>query len=275
MAWIELHDTLPDHDKVLELSEALKMDKDMVVGKLVRLWTWALNNREDGLFKARDVATIAEVMRFAKKPQILVNALVEARLLDATPDGYYIHDWDERVGMLISKREKIRSQARDRKKKQRLKERDVTPDFEQSHANVTPDVTQCHTVTKTVPKPYISQSLSFPPSSSLSSSSARTVTGTEDGGTEGPDLDAVEAQIEAHILREIYSADLVDAIALEIKNAINGDDPSLSETCRRLKFRHVEQVILALRDQGEVRNPAAYIRACLKNSMLNEAALSV
>jgi len=105
MAWIELHDTLPDHDKVLDVSEALKMDKDMVVGKLVRLWTWALNNREDGIFKARDIATIAEIMRYKGKPKNLVDALVRARLLDQAGDAYVIHDWDERVGMLLAKLE--------------------------------------------------------------------------------------------------------------------------------------------------------------------------
>ena len=34
MAWIELHDNLPDHNKVLDVSEALKRDKDLVVGKI-------------------------------------------------------------------------------------------------------------------------------------------------------------------------------------------------------------------------------------------------
>jgi len=50
MSWIEIHDNLPDHPKVGEVAEALKMDNDAVVGKLVRLWTWAINNREDGVF---------------------------------------------------------------------------------------------------------------------------------------------------------------------------------------------------------------------------------
>ncbi len=102
MAWIELHDTLPDHDKVITVATALNMDKDLVVGKLVRLWVWALNNREDGIFRARDISTIAEVMRFRGKAQRLVDALVHARLLDCAEDTYVIHDWDERVGMLLA-----------------------------------------------------------------------------------------------------------------------------------------------------------------------------
>ena len=130
MAWIELHDTLPDHDKVLSVAESLKLDKDMVVGKLVRLWVWALNNREDGTFKARDIETIAEVMRFKGKPQKLVDALVAARLFDRIEDlftgevCYVIHDWDERVGMLLAKRETVRAQTRARVQKHRKKRMD-------------------------------------------------------------------------------------------------------------------------------------------------------
>lgn len=125
MAWIELHDNLPDHDKVLAVSEALNMDKDLVVGKLVRLWTWAVNNREDGAFKARDISTIAEVMRFKGKPQRLVDALVGARLLDRVGDTYVIHGWDERVGMLLAKRETARAQTRERVKRHRDKRRNA------------------------------------------------------------------------------------------------------------------------------------------------------
>ena len=108
MAWIELHDTLPDHKQVLAVATALKADKDLIVGKLVRLWVWALNNREDGRFIMQDVATIAEIMRFKGKPQKLITALLDARLLDYDGCNYMIHDWDERVGMPLAKRETSR-----------------------------------------------------------------------------------------------------------------------------------------------------------------------
>ena len=165
MAWIELHDTLPDHDKVLSVAESLKLDKDMVVGKLVRLWVWALNNREDGTFKARDIETIAEVMRFKGKPQKLVDALVAARLFDRIEDlftgevCYVIHDWDERVGMLLAKRETVRAQTRARVQKHRSKKPGngkVTQGNAECNAlhscYVTDAVTVCNAAT--VPKPY-------------------------------------------------------------------------------------------------------------------------
>lgn len=152
MAWIELHDTLPDHDKVIAVATALNVDKDLVVGKLVRLWTWALANREDGVFRMRDIATIAEVMRFKGKPQRLVDALVQSRLLDCVDDTYIIHDWDERVGMLLAKREVTRSQARERQRKKREQNGNVTRDNSVTDENVTGECHACHAVT--VPKPY-------------------------------------------------------------------------------------------------------------------------
>lgn len=141
MAWIELHDTLPDHHKVIEVATALKMDKDLVVGKLVRLWVWALNNREDGIFKAQDVSTIAEIMRFKGKPQRLIEALVQARFLDYDGCNYIIHDWDERVGMLLEQREVSRSQARERQRRKRKKDAHVTRDNSVTDENVTDE---CH-----------------------------------------------------------------------------------------------------------------------------------
>lgn len=149
MAWIELHDTLPDHPKVIDLADLLKLDKDAVVGKLVRLWTWALNSREDGFLRAKDIVTVADVMRFKGKPQRLVEALVEVQLLDQSEGGYTIHDWDEHVAMLMEKREMKREKDRLRKQRQREKSH-------AGHADVTRDMdVTCHDGhAVTVPKPY-------------------------------------------------------------------------------------------------------------------------
>lgn len=154
MAWIELHDNLPDHEKVIEVAATLKMDKDMVVGKLVRLWTWAVNNREDGLLRDHDISTVAEKMRFRGKPQHLIDALANARLLDPVDGGYMIHDWDERVGMLMAKREDARAQSRQRTARYRARQKgeDVTAGNALQERDVTDEVTPCNAVT--VPKPY-------------------------------------------------------------------------------------------------------------------------
>ena len=157
MAWIELHDTLPDHEKVADMADMLKMDKDMVVGKLVRLWTWAINNRSDGKLKPRDVDTIAEVMRFKGKPRKLLDALLSVRMIDVSDDGYCIHDWEQYAGMLMAKREAQRAQNRARQQRRRDKEKETRD----GNANVTRDITRDITLEKrdsnavTVPIPYL------------------------------------------------------------------------------------------------------------------------
>lgn len=120
MAWIEVHDTLPDHPKVLRAAKALKLDSDALVGKLVRLWVWALGNREDGMLNDLDADRLDVIMQYKGKASALLEALVVNRLLDALPNEHYmIHDWDEHVMMLRDKREEKRKQNAERVKRYR------------------------------------------------------------------------------------------------------------------------------------------------------------
>lgn len=120
MAWIEVHDTLPDHPKVLRAAKALKLDSDALVGKLVRLWVWALGNREDGVLNDLDADRLDVIMQYKGKASALLEALIANRLLDALPDEHYmIHDWDEHVMMLRDKREEKRKQNAERVKRYR------------------------------------------------------------------------------------------------------------------------------------------------------------
>lgn len=120
MAWIDVHDTLPDHPKVLRAAKTLKLDSDALVGKLVRLWVWALGNREDGMLNDLDADRLDVIMQYKGKSSALLEALVANRLLDALPDEHYmIHDWDEHVMMLRDKREEKRKQNAERVKRYR------------------------------------------------------------------------------------------------------------------------------------------------------------
>ena len=197
MAWIEAHDTLPDHPKVLRAAKALRLDSDALVGKLLRLWTWALSNREDGVLSDLDAGVLHRIMNYSGKADKLLTALTEVRLLDALPDvRYAIHYWDEHVAMLMEQRDRKRTQARERQRRRRAagaapEARDVTP--EEAHRSapeerdedapchapvtrdtsvtqppsvtrdVTRDVTPCHAVTvpnRTVP--YIDDPIDDP-----------------------------------------------------------------------------------------------------------------
>ena len=82
------------------LAKMLRLDSDALVGKLLRLWTWALSNREDGILSDLDAGVLHRIMNYGGKADKLLAALTEVRLLDALPDGRYaIHDWDEHVGL--------------------------------------------------------------------------------------------------------------------------------------------------------------------------------
>ena len=120
MAWIEAHDTLPDHPKVLRAARTLRMDSDALVGKLIRLWTWALNNRENGALSDLDATVLHRILNYNGRPEKLLSALLEARLLDTLPEGgYAIHDWDEHTGRLMEQRDRKRAQARERQRRRR------------------------------------------------------------------------------------------------------------------------------------------------------------
>jgi hypothetical protein len=47
--WIKIETILPDKPEVIRMAAALRSDQDCVVGKLVRLWSWADANTVDGV----------------------------------------------------------------------------------------------------------------------------------------------------------------------------------------------------------------------------------
>ena len=46
--WIKVETATPDKPEICAIASRLRMDEDMVVGKLVRLWSWVALNRVDG-----------------------------------------------------------------------------------------------------------------------------------------------------------------------------------------------------------------------------------
>ena len=105
--------------KVLRFAELLRLDVDTAVGKLTRLWAWAkLAQSEDGALGPLPDAELAGIMRWKKKPDDLVNALILSGLLDTSADGaLYIHGWYEVNGKSAEKarreRERKRGASRD------------------------------------------------------------------------------------------------------------------------------------------------------------------
>lgn len=64
MAWIELHQALPQHRKLLALRDALRLRTPAALGHMCLLWLWALDNAPDGDLSALPPRQLAEICQF-------------------------------------------------------------------------------------------------------------------------------------------------------------------------------------------------------------------
>ncbi|HAN21597.1 MAG: hypothetical protein A2Y15_05960 [Clostridiales bacterium GWF2_36_10] len=101
MAWIELHQTLPQNKKTLRLKSILKIKTPQAVGHLCMLWLWAIDNAPDGDLSIFLNDEIAEISGWDKSADTFIKALQTAGFLD---ENKCIHDWYEYAGKLIDKR---------------------------------------------------------------------------------------------------------------------------------------------------------------------------
>lgn len=158
MAWIEVHDTLREHRKTYALASALRVSQPTAIGHLVSLWTWAINNAQDGDLSCFPADAIARACFWDKKPSLLIEALQECGFVtrDMT-----IHDWDNYAGKLLEQREIQREQSRVRQQKRRdkLSEQSRVSHAE-SNAEVTRDITQASRVNYEVTVPNLTVPIS-------------------------------------------------------------------------------------------------------------------
>lgn len=116
MAWIELHQTLREHKKMFACADALGLSRIEMVGTLVSLWLWALDNAQDGSLEGVSDKTIARVCYFPeKKAGKLMEALHKHGWLDLDGDHYVIHDWNDYAGKLMERRKKDRERKNNSK----------------------------------------------------------------------------------------------------------------------------------------------------------------
>lgn len=108
--WYKAHVDLPDHPKTSAAAYILGIDADLLVGKLYRLWSWALCNREDGFFAKHEIPLIAEKMRWKKSEKKLMEALLNvpkgenAGFITEAEGGYQLYNWHKYAGKLIENR---------------------------------------------------------------------------------------------------------------------------------------------------------------------------
>jgi len=114
VAWIESHQSLARHRKLLRLAGELGIDRVKAIGHLHLLWWWALDNADAdgdlGPVTASEVAQAAE-WPVRKAPQLLA-ALEASGFVDRNGDDLSLHGWYEYAGKLAEKREANRQRAR-------------------------------------------------------------------------------------------------------------------------------------------------------------------
>jgi hypothetical protein len=102
MAWIESHQSLATHPKLFKFASLTGYDMDRCIGKLHRLWWWALDYAEDGDLSKFQPETIASGMAIfdMNESKKVVNALVESGFIDQKTS--FIHDWLDYAGKYLN-----------------------------------------------------------------------------------------------------------------------------------------------------------------------------
>jgi hypothetical protein len=102
--WIKVEPKIMNHRKTFVLAEELDLEPVQVVGHLVSLWGWVMDNCPTGVLPQND-RMIAKAAQWDGAPEPFVRALVHAGFVDDDYMGTMeIHDWHEYAGALIRKR---------------------------------------------------------------------------------------------------------------------------------------------------------------------------
>ncbi len=114
--WIKLETTTPDKPEVFQIAEALQIDPDAVLGKLIRVWVWADQQSRDGHAPSVTKTVldrVAHVTGFA-------DALITCGWLEDAAEGLTFPNFDYHNGQTA----KARALAAKRKQNERGKSHD-------------------------------------------------------------------------------------------------------------------------------------------------------
>jgi hypothetical protein len=112
VAWLEIHQSIKDHRKLLAAADALDMAPAHVAGHIIFFWLWALDNAPSGEISDISARNIARAAQWEGSPESFLSALVESGLVDKTGERLFIHDWSDYAGKLIDQRVADRERKR-------------------------------------------------------------------------------------------------------------------------------------------------------------------
>jgi hypothetical protein len=111
MAWIELHQELFCHPKIVRVSKCLKKDYASTLGHLVSLWLWAVAYARDGEltdFSSDEIATACN----APDVQSMKKVLIETRWIDEKDGKLFLHDWKKHGVRILEQSRKRQAKGR-------------------------------------------------------------------------------------------------------------------------------------------------------------------
>lgn len=109
MAWIESHQALGRHPKMIRLAARVRACRPQVIGHLHYLWWWALDFAPTGDLSGLTSLEVAAASEWNGDADLWLAALKECRWID---DSDQLHDWHDYAGKLILEREAARERMR-------------------------------------------------------------------------------------------------------------------------------------------------------------------
>jgi len=153
MAWIEVHQALRDHRKTQALAVQLDMPEPHVIGHLMYLWLWALDNAPDGRLP-RSARIIARAAWWEGEGDTWVAALRMCGWIDDEDGDFVIHDWSQYAGRLIDRR-RAEADKQKRFRERRQNETGTSPEPTQPVTGTSPLRTPSTVPNPTVPNPTV------------------------------------------------------------------------------------------------------------------------
>lgn len=135
LPWFKVSVDLPRHKKSVILASRLGIQRAWT--HVVELWAWIAEFEATGEIVGPDAAVlVAQGAGWGGDPEVFCRAMVAAGFLDATAEGFRIHDWSEWAGAHIEKKAKDATRKKNSRRGKASRAADVTRDSEPGHADV-------------------------------------------------------------------------------------------------------------------------------------------
>ena len=141
MAWLEVHQELREHRKLYACADDLGVEPVTMLGMLVSLWLWALDNVQDGNLAGISNRSVARAAKWPeKKADKLMAALISNGWIDQDGETLSIHDWAEYTGRLMDRRKSDAERKRKKREERKQKESGTSAEQTGTSAGCPPDV---------------------------------------------------------------------------------------------------------------------------------------